>query len=80
MAKKKGHFYPSEHGMEEKACGMIENDFSKMSNLPTEVMMKPYPVSPVYMDFEMEDNIDGIDMQLSKDNSKRKSGMSPHKY
>ena len=77
MAKRR---YPSESMMEEKAAGMIESDHSKMANLPTEVMMKPYPMSPVYMDWEMEDNIDGIDAQLREDNSKRKSGFNPHKY
>ena len=80
MAKKKTNFYPSEHALEDKKAGMIGNDYSKMANLPTEVMMKAYPMSPVYMDFEMEDNIDGIDAQLRGDNSARSRGMKPHKY
>ncbi len=65
---------------EQKDAGMIKNEHSKFANLPTEVMMKPYPEVPAYMDFDMEDNIRGIDKQISNDNSKRRSGFSPHKY
>ena len=76
---KKMHHH-SEASMERKDSGMIHNERSKFANLPTEVMMKPYPECPAYMDFEMEDNIRGIDKQIGSDNAKRRGGMSPHKY
>lgn len=72
--------YKSERVMEKKDAGMIGNDSSKFANLPTEVMFKAYPECPAYMDSEMQDNIRGIDKQLSKDNSARRSGFDPHKY
>jgi hypothetical protein len=74
------HRQRSEHQMEVHDGAMIGNDHSKFANLPTEVMMKPFPVNPAYMDFEYEDNIRGIDKQIGEDHSKRKSGQSPHKY
>lgn len=70
----------TEYRQEEKDSAMIRNDNSKIANLPTEVMMKAYPPCPAYMDWEMEDNIKGIDKQQSSDNAKRRGGFSPHKY
>lgn len=70
----------TEYRQERKDAGMIQNDNSKIANLPTEVMMKAYPECPAYMDWEMEDNIRGIDKQLSGDNAARRRGFSPHKY
>lgn len=70
----------TEHHMEEKDGHMIRNEHSKFANLPTEVMFKEYPRPEAYMDFDMEDNIRGIDKQMGEDNSKRKAGFNPHKY
>ncbi len=69
-----------EYAMEKHDAGMIGNDHSKFANLPTEVMMKGYPECPAYMDWDMQDNIKGVDKQLSNDNARRKSGFQPHKY
>lgn len=70
----------SEYTAEYKSAGMIGNDYNKFANLPTEVMMKEYPACPAYMDWEMEDNIRGIDRQLANDNARRRAGFDPHKY
>jgi hypothetical protein len=70
----------SEAMNEHRDAGMIHNEISKFANLPTEVMMKAYPPCPAYMDWEMEDNIRGIDKQQSNDNSARRRGFQPHKY
>lgn len=72
--------HDSEMRQEQKDAGMISSDHSKLANLPTEVMMKEYPPCPAYMDWEMQDNIRGIDRQIGNDNAKRRSGMQPHKY
>jgi hypothetical protein len=72
--------HDSEHRMEEKDGHMIGNESSKFANLPTEVMMKAYPPCPAYMDWEMQDNIKGIDRQEGNDNAARRRGFSPHKY
>jgi hypothetical protein len=80
MAKRFHGRQKSEHAMEVHDGAMIGNDTSKFANLPTEVMMKAYPENPAYMDGDYEDNILGIDKQISSDNSKRKGGMKPHKY
>lgn len=76
------HFkrYYSEGHMEEKDAGMIKNDFSKLANLPTEVMMKPFPPCPAYMDYDIDDNIRGIDRQEGADDAARRRGFDPHKY
>jgi hypothetical protein len=70
----------NEYLMEKDDAGMIHSDYTKMANLPQDVMMKPYPKCPAYMDWEMEDNIKGIDRQLENDNARRRSGFDPHKY
>jgi hypothetical protein len=82
MAKRHHHsdMRPNEMHAEAKDSGMIHNEHSKFANLPTEVMLKPYSMAPAYMDFDMEDNIRGIDKQIGEDNSARKRGFSPHKY
>jgi hypothetical protein len=72
--------FDSEYVQEKREAGMIGNDYSKIANLPTEVMMKAYPPCPAYMNWEMQDNIIGIDRQLEKDNAGRKAGFDPHKY
>ncbi len=77
MAKR---FYNSEARQEQKDAGMVKNDPSKFANLPTEVIMRDFPENPAYMDYVMEDNIRGIDKQLSKDNAARRAGFQPHKY
>ena len=65
---------------EERDGAMIGNANTKFANLPTEVMMKAYPPCPAYMDFDMQDNIKGVDKQISADNAARRSGQDPHKY
>ena len=70
----------SERIQEKKDAGMIHNDYSKHANLPTEVMFKDYPPCQAYMNWDMEDNIHGIDKQQHNDNARRKSGFNPHKY
>lgn len=72
--------HDSEMADEKRDAAMIGNEHSKFANLPTEVMMKPYPPCPAYMDWEMEDNIKGIDKQEGMDNAARRRGFSPHKY
>jgi hypothetical protein len=70
----------SELTQEHRDAGMISNDYSKIANLPTEIMMKAYPPCPAYMDWEMEDNIIGVDRQIARDDAARRRGFYPHKY
>jgi len=70
----------NEMKQEQKDAGMIRNDNSKFANLPTEVMMKPFPSMPGYMDMHMQDNITGIDKQMNADHSALNRGLRPHKY
>jgi len=71
---------PMEMQSEKIDGGMIGNDYTKIANLPTEVMMKAYPPCPAGMDYDMQDNIKGVDRQLAADNAARVRGFDPHKY
>jgi hypothetical protein len=64
----------------EEGSGMISNDTSKMSNLPTEVMVKPYAGTYEYLTESYNDKISGLDEEIKANESKRNSGMKPQRY
>jgi len=74
MAKKK-RYYQSDK-MSNPLSGMVHEDFSKPSNLPTEVIMKQYPkTNSVYQDYDydtLEDANRCIDQSASKARGHRK--------
>lgn len=78
MAKR---YYNMEAKAEQKDAAMIKSDFSKLANLPTDVIMREYPPCPAYMnDMSYPDDISGIDKALSANNAQRARGAKPHKY
>lgn len=78
MAKR---YYNMEAKAEQKDAAMIKSDFSKLANLPTEVIMKEYPPCPAYMnDMNYPDDVRGIDKALAANNRQRNAGAKPHKY
>lgn len=89
MAKKRYYesrdFYAgrqSAREMEDMDRGMISEDRNAIANLPQNVVMKMYPRVD-YDNYNLNDDIRGIDVQMRDDNrkEKRKSGMSyPEKY
>lgn len=75
MAKKR--YYDSGKSMGD---GMIKEDRSAIANLPQQVIMKQYPESPYGNDYGLNDNIRGIDVQMSEDKVKPKKGNYPNKW
>lgn len=85
MAKKR--FHGSYEGMqgrraqEMQDAGMISDNRSAVANMPQEVMYKSWPSASYGMlDSGINDTITGINAQMSRDVSKGKAGMNPHKY
>ena len=70
MAKKRFH----------NSDSMINADTSAMANLPQNVIIKQYPSTTGYMSEGLNDGLSGIDSQISKDNSKKKSKLQPEKF
>lgn len=61
-------------------AGMIREDRNAIANLPQEVMIKPYPMTGPYNPEMIDDTISGVDRQMDRDDSQRKSNFRPHKY
>lgn len=55
--------------------GMMSSNKSEMSNLPKEVIMKPYPKIHSYMPENLDDSIVHVDKQMDGDNKKRAMGV-----
>ena len=60
--------------------GMISEDMSAVANMPKESFQKSYPARPVMMQYNTEDNITGIDSQMSKDVGQMKRHSSKNRY
>lgn len=67
------------HMQERKDMGMIHENHQAIANLPQEVMIKPWPMSPGYLPEVLDDGISGIDRQLAFDNSEKMGGFYPKK-
>lgn len=79
MAKK--HYASDRRHMEMKDAGMLNEDHSQIANMPQGVKYQAWP-KPAYgaLDSGMDDTISGVNDQMSKDESKGRAGMKPHKY
>jgi len=60
--------------------GMINVDTSAMANFPQNVIIKTYPRPAGELTENLNDGLSGVDSQMSKDNSKRKSTQQPEKW
>lgn len=67
------------HAMEKKDEGMIFEDHRAVANLPQEVMIKPWPMSPGYLPEDLDDTIAGVDAQMSYDNARKMGAFEPKK-
>lgn len=67
------------HMQERKDMGMIHENHHAIANLPQEVMIKPWPMSPGYLPEVLDDGISGIDRQMAFDNSEKMGGFFPKK-
>ncbi len=76
MAKK---YYSSMESGKKYSSGIVSEDRSKISNLPQEVIYRDVSSNPKADDYSMFDkSLSEIDMQMSKDMSKKKSGSGEH--
>lgn len=88
MAAKKRHHHEGAYEgmknrrhMEMQDAGMIREDHSEVANMPQSVKYTAWP-KPSYgaLDSDLNDTISGVNRQMSKDESKGREGMMPHKY
>lgn len=62
-------------------AGMLKMDMGAVANLPQGVEYKPWPKSrPGFMDGKLEDTIDGVDNQQSKDKGGMHKDLGVHKW
>ncbi len=69
----KGRYYAKNKSM------MISEDYSKTSNLPTEVVMKDYPRVDYVMQ-NVSDTMYGMDMQVDNAIKATRRGLAKKKY
>ena len=67
----------SERPAEKK--GMIHEDHRAIANLPQEVMIKPYPMSPGYLPDMLDDTIEGVDRRMEDNHRANMRGLKPEK-
>jgi hypothetical protein len=76
-------FYAGMHGRaaaDRMAEGMISEDRNAIANLPQEVIMKEYPRVDYAANYDLNDNIRGVDAQMYEDSKRKKNGPYPEKY
>ena len=66
--------------MEASDYSMISEDHSAIATLPEQAIYKLWPKAGHYADFELEDNIGGIDEQMDADGRGMKKHKSTKKY
>lgn len=66
--------------MEASDYSMISEDHSAIANLPQQPIYKEWPKVNYHGDFEMEDNIGGIDRQIDSDSAGMRKHRSTKKY
>ena len=87
MAKKRFHGYyegyKQTRRQERMDAAMIGEDMNAVGCLPQDVVYKQYPKMDAFDDYNLNDNIKGIDKQISDDASqarRNKNGQYPEKY
>jgi hypothetical protein len=76
-----GYFYFKGTNMAKMKSGaMIREDMSKVANMPSESKQVAYPSRPVMMQYSIEDNIMGQDMQIRGDVGQLKKHSSKNRY
>ncbi len=78
MAKKK--YYNGNEGMRHEDGGMLHEDRSAIANLPQDVKYHAWPEANDYRDYNLNDNIMGIDVQMKDDSKRGKRDKYPQKY
>lgn len=70
------------HSMERQDGAMIHEDYSKMSNLPQDVVIREYPKREYFLSDELNgDTLRGVDEQINRlDGSAIRKGKNPKKY
>jgi len=66
--------------MDKASFEMISEDHSAIANLPQQAIYKPWPKAEYYADFDLNNNIRGIDDQIGADGRGMKKHKSTKKY
>lgn len=74
------HSRDSAKRKEQEDSGMIKEDHNNTSNLPREVIMKPWPKTGYGSSMDLDDTIRGIDSQINDDASEMKRHRPREKY
>lgn len=59
---------------------MIHEDRNAIANLPQEVIMKQYPRAHYEENYDLDDTMRGVDVQMRDDSKRKKKGPYPEKY
>ena len=65
--------------MEHADSGLIPHHGGAHANMPTELVMKPFPKEHDYLPENLDDTARGIDHQLNLDNSAKHKHLDPKK-
>jgi hypothetical protein len=66
--------------MKSGRSSMIKESLGSVANMPQESFQAAYPKRPVMMQYSIEDNIMGQDMQIREDASRLKKHSSKNRY
>ena len=66
--------------MDRASFEMISEDHSAIANLPKEAIYKEWPKASYYADFNLDNNIRGIDDQIGDDGRQMMKHKSTKKY
>lgn len=80
MAKHKKKYYNGNDGMNYQDSGMLYDDKSAVANMPQNVKYHAWPKAEDYRNYDLNDTISGIDVQMKDDSKKGKRGKYPQKY
>lgn len=79
-AKREEYAGRKQHENMEKEDSRMFGSTNGFSNMPQEVIMKPWPATPYGQDEKLDDTIGGIDNQMRQDGKRQKGGKYPEKY
>lgn len=72
--------YMSQRRRNDGTAGMISNDYNAMANLPTEVVMRPYPKPYGYLPEDLGNEYTAADRQIAEDSRQMRKSLAPKKY
>lgn len=72
--------FDSRRSMEQQDGAMLNEDRSAIANLPQDVKYHAWPKAPAYANYNLNDNISGVDKQMDEDGMGMRKHIQPGKY